>query len=263
MKSWIGLLKKEFYLSKTNVLIALVGLLVAIIASFIIAQKMDEPAVMFGISLVILGLHIFNLAIYMLNSLQVESRQMHLWLHNPQPAAKLLIAKLANGFGAFLLSLSVSILFAIYAGNQSLDYYDIVILDWSAVSQVMGTIIFYLVNIAIHFAIWVIFYWAIHQVIKGYIGKFSIVLTILLFFFVQWGFAWITETKLYYLITGWGKMPVRFEQSTFLSMFSVPPDVINGEIQLLFFGEYLFYVLLSIGLFFLSCWLIDRKVEVR
>ena len=263
MKSWIGLLKKEFYLSKTNVLIALVGPLVAIIASFFIARSVDEPAVMFGISLVILGFHIFNLAFYMLNSLQVESRQLHLWLHNPQPASKLLIAKLVNGFGALLLSLSVSILFVIYAGNKSLPYYDVTILDWSAVSQVMGTIIFYLVNMAIYFAIWIIFYWTIHQVIKGYIGKFSIVITILLFFFTQWGLSWITETKLYYLLTGWGKLPIRFDQSTFISMLSVPPDIINGEIQLLFLGEYLFSLLFSIGLFFLSSWLIDRKVEVR
>ena len=263
MNSWIGLLKKELYLSKTNVLIALVGLVVAIIASFFIARSVDEPAVMFGISLVILGFHIFNLGIYMLNSLQVESRQLHLWLHSPQPASKLLMAKLVNGFGALLLSLLVSILFVIYAGNQSLAYYDITILDWSAVSQVMGAIIFYLVHMAIYFAIWVIFYWTIHQVIKGYIGKFSIVITILLFIFTQWGFAWLTESKIYYLLTGWGKLPIRFDQSTFISMFSVPPDVINGEIELLFLGEYLFYVLLSVGLFFLSSWLIDRKVEVR
>lgn len=262
MKSWIGLLKKEFHLGKMNLIVSLGVITLLMIISLFAERSILEPAVKFGFALVMIGLHVFFLAGYMVNSLQVESRRIHLWLHSPQPAVKLLLAKLVNGLGSLILTLSVSLLYAIYTGKKVLEYYHIAIIDWAAFSDVVATILFYLIHMAIYFSIWMIFYWTFYRIIKGYIGNFSIAITILLFFFIQWSFAKLVETKLYDFLTGWGNLPFRFDQSTFISIFSIPPDGIVSDVQLLFLGEYLFHVLLSLGLFFLSSWLIDRKLEV-
>ncbi|MGO4276341.1 hypothetical protein AB4Z22_42065, partial [Paenibacillus sp. TAF58] len=59
----------------------------------------------------------------------------------------------------------------------------------------------------------------------------------------------LESTKLYSLVTKWGSMTYHFPS------FSIQP------IQT-YAGEYLYTFLIIIGLFFLSAWIVDNKVEV-
>jgi NADH:ubiquinone oxidoreductase subunit 2 (subunit N) len=49
--------------------------------------------------------HVFYVPIIMFISLKTEANQLHLWLHNPQPASTLLLSKIVNGLIMIVISL--------------------------------------------------------------------------------------------------------------------------------------------------------------
>ena len=62
--------------------------------------------------LVAIVFHVFYLPIMLFTSLKTEAGQLHLWLHNPQSAATLLLSKILNGIIMTVVSLVVLYLMA-------------------------------------------------------------------------------------------------------------------------------------------------------
>jgi hypothetical protein len=118
MNPWIGLLKKEWRISKLWI-ITTVGIVIAVnIVAYLLALKYDEPVAMFFPSLIVTCLHAFYMLIFMTLSLQTETKRLHLWLHTPQPVFRLVSAKLLLAFGSLLVSLFVSALFTYIASLE-------------------------------------------------------------------------------------------------------------------------------------------------
>ena len=95
----------------------------------------------------------------------------------------------------------------------------------------------------------VMFFWALYHFLKYKIGRWSLVVVIGTVILSGWIVALFESTKLYRLLTQWGTMEINF------STFSMDP------IQV-YTGEYFYNFMIIIGLFLLSAWIIDNKVEV-
>lgn len=106
MTAWLNLTKKEFRLGLPAFIFSLIVLIGIFAISTIIGLSIDlmwETLTIGAFATV--ALHGFYLAYYMLYSLDVERKRMHLWLHNPLPIVQLLLAKLVSGLSYMLITL--------------------------------------------------------------------------------------------------------------------------------------------------------------
>lgn len=258
MSQFRGLLKKEFNAGKLEVFILLIVLALAIFLTLLLGNN-ENPITYFIPAILILIFHVFYLSIYMFVSLQKESKQLHLWLHNPQPGRNLLAAKLLNGLVAFVVSFTISLIFAYYTANQFIpDEYIPNIFS----SQII-LIILTFVGYSIYMALWIILLWVLYRVIKNIFGKFSWLVMIIVIFAGSWLLEKFNESKFYYSLSQWGK--IDFDLTSFYYNKIPNSSGIGIEIDKLPFisiGSIAYYLLLMLLLFFVSSWLLDKKVEV-
>ena len=101
MATWSALFKKDFRLTRTIFFVGLViNFLILLLALFV-------DIYLFIPLLVGIAFHVFYLPIMLFISLKTEAGQLHLWLHNPQSAATLLLSKILNGIVMTVVSLVV------------------------------------------------------------------------------------------------------------------------------------------------------------
>ncbi|MGX1899900.1 hypothetical protein ACT3HK_00875 [Thermolongibacillus altinsuensis] len=260
MNSWVGLLKKEWRISKLWILTT-VGIVIAVnMVAYLLALKYDEPMTMFVPSLIVTCLHAFYMLIFMALSMQTEAKRLHLWLHTPQSAFRLVSAKLLIAFGSLLVSLFVSALFTYIASlgikeryfHQEMWNHELFIK-----SGMLAVLSIALLSILI--AIWFLFYWVIYRICKQMLPKFSGLIVTLIYFLFGWLFLLFKKTNVYEWLTGWGKvaMPgVAFKQNTTGGWIMIE------KIETMSVGAVVFYAIMAVLVFCASIWLIDRKVEV-
>jgi hypothetical protein len=260
MSPWIGLLKKEWRISKLWILTT-VGIVIAVnIVAYLLALKYDKPITMLVPSLIVTGLHVFYMLMFMALSLQTEAKRLHLWLHTPQPVFRLISAKLLIAFGSLLVSLFVSALFTYIAslGIKERYFYEEM---WNHELFIQSGVLAVLsiVLLSIHMAVWFLFYWVIYRICKQMIPKLSGLIVTLICLLFGWLFSLFMKTNVYEWLTGWGKvaMPgVAFKYNTTEGWIMIEK---MGTMPI---GVIVFYGIMAVLAFCASIWLIDRKVEV-
>ncbi len=248
MRAWVALFRKDFKLTRTVFFVGLVINVLLAMLTMYVGMKTDDTLLMFIPLVAAVVFHIFYVPIMVFISLKAEGNQLHVWLHNPQPASILLLSKLVNGLMMIVISL---LMLYVMTGLLIIPEFSLIESNWTDV-WMAGLLIFpHIILISIIIGVWVMFLWALYRFLKIRIGRWTLLVVIGVVFLSGWIAALFESTKLYMLLTQWGSMDIQFEFSTF-SLEPIP----------VYAGEYMYTFIFIIGLFFLSAWMIDNKVEV-
>ncbi|MBO8172557.1 MAG: hypothetical protein H0Z33_11810 [Bacillaceae bacterium] len=257
MKGWLALLKKELRLTRSVVWTGIVLMIVIYLFNHVFVSQTGLDQTRLGPAAGLLFLHIFYLPVYMLISLQAETRHMHLWLHHPGSGWMLMGTKLLSGILAFVLSLAVTLvltgitLYPDIAQNRSelLSFFPLIV-----------TSILHLAGYGVYLAVWFVFLWTVYQILKSRIGKWSWLAIAALLLISFRLLHLIREAAWYRQVTQWGM--IQLDLAKWLDAFFPGQVPGTNPVINLYAGEYAFYVLLSVVLFWVSGWMLDRKVEV-
>jgi len=213
-----------------------------------LGMKTEGTLLMFIPVVAAVVFHIFYVPIMVFISLKTEANQLHVWLHNPQPASSLLLSKLVNGLMMIVISL---LMLYVMSGLLIIPEFSLIDAYWTD-TWMAGLLIFpHIILISMMIGVWVMFLWALYHFLKFKIGRWSLLIVIGTVFLSSWIAALFERTKLYMVLTQWGSMEIHFEFSAF-TMESIP----------VYAGEYMYSFIIIIGLYVLSSWMIDNKVEV-
>ncbi|NBI30884.1 hypothetical protein [Chengkuizengella marina] len=270
MDSWIGLLKKDFLLMKNRLLVFLLIDLAAFALGWYLhireigfVQQPELNWVLYDnndlikfIPLVIaIGIHVLFIGNYILMSLNKEGKQLHLWLHNPQSAIVLLGSKLVNGFIALILSLGLLIILTtinLIPFLSEVSFY---------LGDLTKLLLYFVVNIiflSLLIGICFMFFWTIYHVLKSRIGRWSVLVLIILINLFIWMFVSLESTAVYNQLVQWGEYKLEFST---LESFNYS----DGEFDQMitnYLGKNLFDTIFALLLFVISAWVIEKKVEV-
>ncbi|GAA0367059.1 hypothetical protein [Bacillus horti] len=249
MNSWVGLLKKEFRLTRTLTIAGLAIIAVAFIIAYFMTLRWELYPIILGMTALTVMGHVAYLAIYMFVSLQAESNKLHLWLHNPQPSLRLLGAKLVNGAAANFVSLAVSIALLMFSLNFVSEGIETHLpFNIGVVFQEVLIFAGFLFLTSIYISLWLIAAWTVYQFCKAYIGKWSFIIVLIGFLAISTLQGMFENTAIFETLTNWGYISVTSLNSHFFEGIHV--------------GDILYYLVISVALFGFSCFLLDRKVEV-
>ncbi|OZU88522.1 hypothetical protein CIL03_09455 [Virgibacillus indicus] len=194
-------------------------------------------------------------------SLNSEVNHLELFLHNPQSVHLLLIVKFLNGIlcaFTFLVVLSLSLV--------SID------MIWESSSLTVLEMFSYLllimaqmIIVSIYPAVILFFFWTLHQIWRTYIGGLSIFAVVALLIFSIQMMSLFRTTAIYKALTDWGAVSISVNSGysgEFLAL-SFGMFQFNGDLQsIIHLGPYVFYGIITVLLYFISAYLLDRKVEV-
>ncbi|WP_077305340.1 hypothetical protein [Terribacillus halophilus] len=261
MKTWLPLVKKEFRLGLPIFLLSLIIFIIGVAVVGGIGYKFDHILQPIGIFGLVWGAgHFFFLAIYMLYSLGSEKKRMHLWLHNPMHASGLLLAKLLTGTVYLILSLLITSLAAYFGGLE-------VFIELSAASWLkIGVILsIHAILFSLDLAVYITLAYILFLLLERYMPAFLSGVVVFFGFWVFNGiyFGWFPLTKFYEVITSWGMIDL----GNFASSMNFENNIVNAMINFqqdfkIYAGMYLFEAVVVTVIFFITSWLLDKKVEV-
>ncbi|MFB1099878.1 hypothetical protein [Terribacillus sp. JSM ZJ617] len=261
MKAWLALVKKEFRVGLPILLLAivlfLVGLVIVTVSTYRFGYAWDGVGI---IGLAWGGGHFFFMAIYMLYSLAVERKRLHLWLHNPMHASGLLAAKLVTGTVYMIISLLVVSIAAYVGGLHFVEFSEG---TWFKI----GLIAFvHVVMFAIDFSVYVILAYVVFLLLERYMPAF---LSGTVVFIGWWVFAYlffglIGNSKIYAAISEWGRIDLGFVANSLQFDISIREAIVNfqGEDTFIYAGNYVIELITILIIYFIASWLLDKKVEV-
>lgn len=259
MNACLNLLRKEYRMTRNSALLTLAILIIGGLWLVYLSYRYNIGIVLApaGMLLVILP---FYPAMYILKSLAWEWKVTpHLWLHCPQPAWMLLLAKLGIALLQMLVIIAIAaglLLLGIYI-NPHPDQ-----LGGYSISSLLSLVVeagFYAaaftIAAGIYIGAWAALISVANALAGNILGRFRWLAGIAVFAAATIGFGQLQQTLVFKQITHWGLINIG------LHNFPQAPraDIIAGQ---LFAGEILFYILLTAGLIALSAWLIDHKIEV-
>ncbi|AIF65423.1 hypothetical protein [Terribacillus saccharophilus] len=261
MKAWLALVKKEFRIGLPIMLLAvvlfLVGLVIVTATTYKFGYAWDAVGI---IGLAWGGGHFFFMAIYMLYSLGVERKRLHLWLHNPMHASGLLAAKLVTGTVYMIISLLIVSIAAYVGGLNFVPFSDG---TWFKVGMIAFV---HVVSLSIDFSIYVILAYIVFLLLVRYMPTF---LSGAVVFIGWWLFAYLyfglfSQSKFYAAITEWGKIDLGFIANSLQFDISTKEALINmqGEQLTVYAGYYIIELIIILIIYFIASWLLDKKVEV-
>ena len=114
----------------------------------------------------------YLLPIYLLKSVNSEGKQMHHWLHNPQPACLLLLSKLLNSFFALILTLLISACFPFYLFSKQAGLHTFEGFLQAAFNHEPLQIGFGLLT-SLGLTMFILFLWSLYHSMKPRLGKWS------------------------------------------------------------------------------------------
>ncbi|WP_062048858.1 hypothetical protein [Bacillus sp. JCM 19034] len=124
-------------------------------------------------------------------------------------------------------------------------------------------IILFALNIAAWFLLYMMIHFAIRSRLNGFLSFISTAAFVIL---SLRSYIWFAETKLYETLTKWGGIHIP-EFITSLN-YDISQDQVDLSLHgtsmpvTFYIGDYVFEAVLSIAFFLLTCWLLERKVEV-
>ncbi len=255
MVAFQGLWKKEWKMTRVYhfILISLSILVIAL--SFWGLGDNGLEFVLFPI-VILLILHMFYLPGYLLYSFAREGRMLHVWLHSPQSIHQLALVKFLNGLLFSILSLTMisGIIYWVITGIDQLQFYlgDIAkMLMWLNVHSVLT---------AINFGVFLYLLWALRHYLNNIMGGWSWLVTMLLFILLPILLGWFQSLSVYKVMTNWGYIGVEFPsiKEKIQSIQAVEASMAMG----VYTGTYLFYITLTLFMYFIASYILDRKVEV-
>ncbi|KIL38531.1 hypothetical protein SD70_25740 [Gordoniibacillus kamchatkensis] len=245
MRQWPAMFIKDFKLTRTVFFIGLVMNVWIAILTLYMGRVADDSLLMFVPIAIAVAIHVAYVPIMVFISLKSEGNHLPLWLSNPQPAFKLLLSKIANGL--MMIVISLAFLFAL-SGLLIVPKFNLIEPYWTDTWRV-GLFIFpHIIWISIQLSVWAMVIWALYQCLKLKIGRWSRVAVVGVTILSGGGDALFKTTKLYRLVTEWGGIAYKF------------PAILSDPIQT-YAGEYVYDFMIVVGLFILTAWLVDNKVE--
>lgn len=246
MAAWAALFRKDFRLTRTVFFVGLVINFLVLLLTLYVDMNTGDNLYMFIPLLAAALFHVLYLPIMLFISLRTEAGQLHLWLHNPQPAAALFLSKVLNGMIMMVVSLAVLYTMAAVLISSRFSLIETYWTDtWMA-----GVLIFpHIIIISTTIGVWVILLWSLYHALKYRMGRWTGLALLGAVILTSWVSAIFNSSSLYKLLTQWRSLEVNFPT------FSIDPIPVYA-------GEYLYHFMVNIGLFYLSCWIMDRKVEV-
>lgn len=245
MQQWSALFKKDFKLSRTVFVIGLVmNVLIAVLTLYL--ERIAGDSLLMFVPLAIAGAaHVLYVPIIVFTSLNREGNHLALWLGNPQSASKLLMSKAANGL--IMMVISLTMLYAL-SGLLMLPEFSLIEPYWDDAWR-MGLFIFpHLIWISIMIGVWVMALWALYHCLKMKIGRWSLAAVALAAILSGELAALIKSSAPYPFLVEWGSITYKF------------PTIMSEQLQT-YSGEYIYDAVIIVGLFLLTAWLVDRKVE--
>lgn len=259
MTALSGLLRKEFRLIRTSITVVAVVLFLYFVSLFVAATYYrPEDVGFFGF--IPIALSIWFVPIILMQSFEEERKKLHLWLHSPQSAWKLIGTKFMVAFSASVI-LNVLIIIGVFTFSALylFDNEQFLLRDWRHyVLLGLGTL-----PAGSYIAIWLMFGWALFHVLKRFLKKLSLPVTI--------GLLVAAITLIFNIETsGWFAQLAHWVGTTFHFPLGIEGNmegssgtfelkVSAGDVNVL---HLLFHIGIACLLFFLSCRLVDREVEV-
>lgn len=247
MSAFKGLYKKEIKISNALFLTGLIIITLVMMISLGLKEYFGEPMIPVVFLLLIIILHVFYLPVLLFSSLKIEG-QSQLWLHNPNSGSSLFLSKLAAGLTYYIVSLLVSILLAklSFAGLSLSKKYE------GPYELVEGNLFIvggWVTLISIYISVWLLFYWTLFHSLKRVpvLNKFRWLVILA---------AWILITTIGEFIGNIPAIEVLKGKGTMNLTF------FNAEMPNMNIASIIMYVLVTIGVFLVSVWLLERKVEV-
>ncbi|RUS48892.1 hypothetical protein [Cohnella sp. AR92] len=245
MRQWPALFIKDFKLTRAVFFIGLVMNVCIAVLTIFLERAAEDSLLMFVPLAIAVALHVVYVPLIVVMGLKSEGNHLHLWLNNPQSASRLLLSKIANGLMMTVISLAL-----LYALSRLLiePKFSLIEPYWTDTWR-MGWFVFpHIIWISIMLGAWVMALWALYQYLKLRIGRWS--------WAAVAGAAVITEglnalfktSDLYRIVAEWGGITYKF------------PSVLTDPIQT-YAGGYVYDLILIVGLFILTAWLVDNKVE--
>jgi len=258
MTAWLNLTKKEFRLGLPAFIFSLIVLIGIFAISTIIGLSIDlmwETLTIGAFATV--ALHGFYLAYYMLYSLDVERKRMHLWLHNPLPIVQLLLAKLVSGLSYMLITFITAaiVLWQAYVNSMV----SINVSEWLT-TLILSVITLFTTTLLLGCTY--LFFWTVFMTLsKTYNDFLSFVLTFLFFLVVVSLFNTVEGVS---FLFDWGE--VNNESVLSGIEFSISNEIYSFEIEeastVFYIGHFVRDLVLASLLFVGGSWILDRKVEV-
>ncbi|MFP7495094.1 hypothetical protein SFC66_15060 [Terribacillus saccharophilus] len=262
MKAWLALVKKEFRVGMPIFLLTMILFIIGTAAMAALGYKVNHIGQPIGIFGLVWGAGLsFFLAIYMLFSLSIERKRMHLWLHNPMHASGLLLAKLLTGTVYLLVSL-LAASFAAYFGGLEFIGFTISEASWLKI----GIILFiHVVLFSLDFVVYVILAYVLFLLMERYMHAFLSGIIVFFGFWIFNGlyFGLFQMSKFYETISYWGKIDLESVASGLNFEASITEMAIYFQQDVpIYAGMYVLETVVVILLFFIASWLLDKKVEV-
>lgn len=257
MNAWLNLLQKEFRMTRNSIILSLAILFIGGLWLVYLSYSRNIGLIIAPAAM-LLVLLLFYPAIYMLKSLAWEWKVTpHLWLHSPQPAWMLLMAKLAVAMLqmlAIIIATAALLLLGIIINPhpEQLGMNSSSLLPFILEAGTYSAV--FTIAASVYIGAWATLISVAIAMAGNVLGRFRWLAGIAVFALAAAGFGQLQQTRVFKLITDWGAINISMH-----NLPLVPRTNINaGQI---FTGEILFYLLLTVGLFALSAWLIDHKVE--
>jgi len=191
MKSFVGLLKKEWVLYRSWFLMGIfAGIMLSWIVPYVLHQFVDlfaqENQLAFAFTLLVLFVGGFYSVLQFLGSMRLDIKAKESWLHSTSSITKLIGAKIACSLIGYALFNTLFVSFAIFHLKEEF------------IANI-GQIIFVLVIIVIMLTVFqfMLFVLLFYLQLKHVIGRFSIVLTMIAFGFTTSAWVRITESHFY------------------------------------------------------------------
>jgi hypothetical protein len=262
MSAWWNLLKKEYRATRTSAIISLSILIAGGLWLVYLSQRYNAGVIIGPASFLLIFL-MFYPAIYLLKSLSWEFKVTpHLWLHCPQPAWLLLLAKLTNGLFQMLIIMiiaSVLLLWGVLNSPLPGQLSGIVSSPVSFFIEIGFYVAVIIIAAGIYIGAWATFISVVSATAKNILGRFRWLAGIAAFLAATWGMGQLQQTWIFQKVTNWGLLHLRLQS---LENFPEAYSGMHLHLGQIYTGQILFYILFTVALFALSVWLIDNKVEV-
>ncbi|MFX3617614.1 MAG: hypothetical protein ACE3JK_08795 [Sporolactobacillus sp.] len=245
MKVWKALFIKELRLGGPASLTFLMTELIMVLIGGFFAIRDHNYQYIPIIGIMLLFCHGLYLFLYLLVTLNVERKTLHLWLYHPLPGWALLAAKLLAALVSMLVSFVLTASFTLI-GIESSDF------------QVMGFggkhyigmdvfTTFFIFWMSLFVGMVFIFLWVLFYCLRSRLGKWAWLITIAIAAAVIFLYSSLENKGQLKSITHWGYL--RFQWST-------------DSYSTIYIGGFVFQSLVVIILFVLSSYLLDRFMEV-
>lgn len=245
MRQWSALFIKDFKLSRTVFFIGLVMNVLTAMLTLYMGRVADDSLLMFVPLAIIAAIHVTYIPAVVFIGLKTEGNHLTLWLNNPQPAFRLLLSKIANGL--MMIMISLSMLYAL-SGLLIVPKFGFIETYWTDTWR-LGSFIFpNIIWVSIELSVWMMVLWALYQYLKIKIGGWSRVAVAGAAILSGGIDALFKTSKPYRFITEWGGISYKF------------PTILSDPIQT-YIGAYVYDFVIIVGLFILTAWLVDNKVE--